>query len=118
MSFERTLATSFRLKMAFGPFSRRESNTQTPADALEQVRTNEIWGSAARYSCGPCVRAYAHPLAAGVRGIDFMTPTEPHPNSNPFDVLWYYPETPGVMLRVRSGIDYACIQATITNKQP
>jgi|SRR5580692_433473 hypothetical protein len=104
--------------MIFGIFSRRESPTQTSADALEQVRTGEIWGSVGRHNLAPCVRAYAFPLADGDRGIDFTTTTAPHNASMPFEVRWYYPLTPGVMLRTRDGIDYAAIDAIVTNKQP
>jgi hypothetical protein len=104
--------------MAYGVFSRRESPTQSPADALEQVRSGEIWGSTARYNCSPCVRAYASPLVAGQRGIDFATRTAPHPHSMPFEVRWYHPETIGVVLRSRGGSDFACIDAAVTNNQP
>lgn len=105
--------------MVFGVFSRQESSTQRPEDAIEQVRTGEIWGSAARYSHTPCVRAYANPLGPGQRGIDFTTTTAPHfPRSTPIEVRWYYPDTPGVMHRTKAGVDYAAIDADVTNKQP
>jgi hypothetical protein len=57
-------------------------------------------------------------LAEGARGINFSTNTAPHPNSMPFEVRWYYPETPGVMRRTKGGKDYAAIDAAVTNRQP
>ena len=57
-------------------------------------------------------------LAEGARGIDFTTNTAPHPNSMPFEVRWYYPQTVGVMLRMKKGKEYAAIDAAVTNRQP
>jgi hypothetical protein len=58
------------------------------------------------------------PLAEGARGIDFSTNTAPHPKSMPFEVRWYYQETPGVMRRTKGGTEYAAIDAAVTNRQP
>jgi hypothetical protein len=103
-----------------GPYHRVETPTQTVADALQQVASSEIWGKAAKPGgLYPCVKAYPGALAAGKRGIDFTTTTAPDPfSSSPIELRWYYPRTPGVVLRIKLMIDYACIDAIVVNKQP
>jgi hypothetical protein len=52
------------------------------------------------------------------RGIEFITETAPHPNASPFEARWYLTRTPGVLLRQKSGEDFACILASVKNMQP
>ena len=58
--------------MALGQFNRRESPTQTPATALQQVLAGEVWGRTPRNGLGPAVQAYIGKLR-NCRGIDFTT---------------------------------------------
>lgn len=102
----------------FGPFNRVESTTQSPEVAIKQVATGEIWGRTPRYGSVPTVEAYGGSLALGKRGIDFTTPIEPHPNGSPIHVKFYLGRTPGVQIRHVNGTDYACIAATVVNRQP
>jgi hypothetical protein len=97
-------------------FHRRESPTQTSEDAKAQVESGEVWGKEAKWSSILSVKAYVGALAG--RGIQFTTTVSPHPNQSPFEARWYYPNTPGVMLRSKEGQDYAAISAAITNLQP
>lgn len=102
----------------FGLFSRRAGPSQTDQDALEQVASREVWGRPARFSDIPCVKAYRGALQPKTRGIEFTTPIAPdHRSSSPFEVRWYYPDTPGVELRRRGLGDYAAIQAKVINFQ-
>ena len=101
-----------------GPFCRWESLTQTRALALVQVHSGEIWGDTPKNGgLEPTVQAYPWPLATGRRGIEFTTDILPHPMSSPFEARWYLTLTPGVLLRQRNGVDYACITAAIDNRQ-
>ena len=105
--------------MPHGPFSRRESPTQTIQDAIKQVASGEIWGSPGRYSCSPCVRAYKGLLSQGDRGIEFTTNIAVHPGSStPIEVYWYYPDTPDVEKREYNSETFACILAVVQNRQP
>jgi len=105
--------------MIFGIFRRVETpDLQTPAVAIMQVNTGEIWGRISRHGKSPCVKAYAGPLESNVRGIEFTTSTCPHPDQGPLHVNWYHPDTPKVALRQKDGEDFACIDANVTNKQP
>ena len=65
----------------------------------------------------PTVQAYAGPLV-NLRGIEFTTDTELHPNGSPFEARWYLHRTPGVQLRCHEGEDFACILAVVKNCQP
>jgi hypothetical protein len=103
--------------MIFGVFRRVETDLQTPAIAIEQVRSCEIWGRISRHGNKPCVKAYAGPLPAAVRGIEFTTTTRPEPDQGPLHVNWYHPDTPKVTLKHKGGEDFACIDANVTNKQ-
>ena len=109
--------------MKHGPFSRRETpDTQTPADAVEQCRTSEIWGRIPRWSQWPAVQAYGGRLK-GSRGIEFTTDTHPHPNgtldrNSPFELRWYLGLTPDVLKRVKKNEEFACILADVDNHQP
>ena len=106
--------------MASGPFHRRESPTQTRADAVRQVASGEIWGRAARGGANPSVKAYRNSLPPQLRGIEFTTPVPPHPGSgSPYEAKWYHPDTPGVVLRQNaSNEDFAAIPADVVNLQP
>ena len=105
--------------MRYGPFHRLESPTQTVEDALQQVASGEIWGRPARGSNIPSVKAYRNTLPAGERGIQFTTEIAPHVGSGtPYEARWYYPNTPGVLLRHKSNEDFAAITADVTNLQP
>jgi hypothetical protein len=101
-----------------GPFCRWESTSQTPVIALLQVASGEIWGDTPRGGLEPTVQAYPWALAPGRRGIEFTTPIGPYPLSSPFEARWYLTLTPGVILRQKNGRDYACITATVDNRQP
>jgi len=101
-----------------GPFHRAESPTQTKADARSQELSREIWGQPARGSNFPSVKAYPG-LLPNIRGVEFTTAIEPHPNSAPHEAKWYWQWTPGVTLRQKNGKDYACIPVTsFKNCQP
>lgn len=103
----------------YGPYHRRESPTQTAAHARLQVASGEVWGRPARGSQIPSVKAYVGSLPGGQRGIEFHTEVPPDPGSStPFEVRWYYPQTPGVALRSGNPHDYAVVKATIINRQP
>jgi len=67
----------------------------------------------------PTVKAYAGPLPPGVRGIDFNTAIDPHPNGSPFEARWYLGLTAGVEERSNSsGEQLASIAAVVRNRQP
>jgi hypothetical protein len=101
-----------------GPFNRRETDIQTPALALEQVRSGEIWGLTPKNGgLEPTVQAYAGRLKTGGRGIEFTTDTAPHSNGSPFEARWYLTLTPGVLCSRKNGIDHACILADVENHQ-
>lgn len=100
-----------------GPFHRRESPTQTCADALLQVSSQEIWGRTPRGGYTPTVKAYAGPIA-GKRGVEFLTDIDPQPYGSPLEARWYLGRTVGVALRVKNGEDFACIAAFVTSYQP
>jgi hypothetical protein len=105
--------------MAGDKFHRLESPTQTSEDALRQVKSKEIWGRAAWGSDILSVRAYRKSIPAGRRGVQFTTPLEPHPGSgSPYEARWYYPHTPGVLLRTRNNENFVAIPADVTNLQP
>jgi len=82
-------------------FNRRESPTQSAADAILQGHSMEIWGGPARGSSIPSVKAYReskHALA-GNRGVMFDTMVRPTSGSGtPFEARWY-DGTIGVMQR-------------------
>jgi hypothetical protein len=99
-----------------GIFCRWESTTQTPAIAVLQVRSGEIWGRTPKDGFSPAVKAYPWRLD-GRRGIEFTTPIQPHFMSAPHEARWYLRLTPGVELRQKAGEDYACIKAVIENHQ-
>lgn len=80
-----------------------------------QVASGEIWGKEARWSSILSVKAYVGQLVG--RGIQFTTAIAPHPNQSPLEARWYYPDTPGVMLRNKDGQDYAAITAVVANHQ-
>lgn len=100
-----------------GPFHRRESPTQTVADAALQVATREIWGRCPRGGMCPTVQAYPGPIIANDRGIQFETPILPHSNGSPIEVRWYLQLTPGVQERYKNGEQFACIEADVVNRQ-
>jgi hypothetical protein len=100
-----------------GVFYRRESNTQTSRDALVQVASKEIWGQTPQNGLGPTVQAYAGPIPAVSRGIEFETEIEPHPNGSPFEARWYLGLTAGV--QSRNNGQFACVVALrVDNHQP
>ena len=105
--------------MVYGPFHRLESPTQTKADAIRQVQSREIWGRPARGSDIPSVKAYRNQLPPTDRGIEFTTRVSPHPGSgSPYEARWYYPHTPGVVLKQdTNSVEYAVIAADVVNHQ-
>ena len=101
-----------------GPFHRPETPTQTPAVALKQVASGEIWGRTPKNGgLGPTVQAYPGMLAKE-RGIEFTTEIVPHPNSSPLEARWYLRLTAGVQRRCEGGEEFACITAVVKNLQP
>jgi len=102
-----------------GPFNRRETpRTQTPAIAIKQVASGEIWGRTPKNGgLGPTVQAYTG-LLVNQRGIEFNTEIAPHPNSSPFEVRWYLHLTAGVQRRCEGAEEFACITAVVKNLQP
>ena len=101
-------------------YNRRESPTQTREDAILQVQSMEIWGREARGSSILSVKAYRGSLPAQERGVEFETEVLPERGSGtPYEARWYYPQTPGTMLRSRDNIDYAAILVVkVINRQP
>lgn len=102
-----------------GPFHRLESPTQTTADADKQLHSGEIWGTGARPSGLPAVKAYRHTLPAGDRGIEFEAAVAPTAGSGtPYEARWYE-GTSGVQSATLGGIDYAVIAwSTFDHQQP
>jgi hypothetical protein len=95
-------------------YHRRESPTQTSADAARQVQSQEIWGTHNRDMMGgrspmPSVDAFVGPLPAGTRGIEFETDVAPDPSTPPWHARWTGPRE-----GVRIQADYARIAVRIT----
>ena len=90
-------------------FHRLESPTQTPADAIAQQSSGELWGKGYRDSGVPYVQAYTGPLPSGARGIEFVTPAQGFKYSKPGQVM-FVPGQPGV--RLEGGV--AKIDITVT----
>jgi hypothetical protein len=101
-------------------FNRQESPTQTPADAVLQQASREIWGRPAQFSNIPAVKAYREAklsfASRGGRGVLFNTAVAPTRGSgSPFEARWYQ-GTPGVMQKPNS-----CVAIRVTdflNLQP
>lgn len=94
----------------YGPFYRIASRTQTPEDARNQARTNEIWGRAPRYNpLWPQVQAYRGSLPEGVEGIEFYTNAEPDRGGQPHEAHWSG-NRPDIMIRG----DFAVIDCVLT----
>lgn len=85
----------------YGPFHRlANADTQSDATALLQQQSGEVWGSPARGSSIPSVKAYRGTLPSHERGIEFRTIVEPQKGSGTkYEARWYYPQTPGVLER-------------------
>jgi hypothetical protein len=100
-------------------YFRLESPTQTKQDAILQTQSREVWGREARGSHLLCVKAYRGSLRLDQRGIDFTTTILPERGAGtPYEARWYYPQTPGTMLRTRDNLDYSAIPAEVINRQP
>lgn len=94
------------------------TTTQTTAIAKMQELSCEIWGRPARGSGQPSVKAYPGGLPDR-RGVEFTTDIEPMPGSAPNEARWYWEWCPGVQLRQKDGVDFACIGVTsFENMQP
>ena len=91
---------------------------QTPAHALQQVTSQEVWGRA-RGNGGAflCVKAYWGPLPAGRRGVEFTTPVPPT-HANPNTALWVHGYHPDILLRRKGTEDFAAIRVTTIRKVP
>ena len=98
-------------------YHRKESPTQTISDAVEQVKTGEVWGGPGRQGRLTAVRAYTGELS-GVRGIEFLTSVVPEFGGGPLEAHWYLGKTAGVQARTKCDVEYACIVAQVTNLQP
>ena len=102
-----------------GPYHRQESPTQTPAIAVIQVTSGEIWGDVPRGGRWPTVQAYPLPLPADCRGVQFTSDIQPYPYGAPHEARWYLGITPGVLKREGvGGKEFACITAVVENGQP
>jgi len=75
-------------KSSLPVYHRRESPTQTPADAKEIERSGELWGRARRGSEIRQVQAWRGPLPPGQRGIEFVTEVPEDPNDHPDWARW------------------------------
>lgn len=89
-------------------YHRKESPTQTAADAALQEATGEIWGSVPFGGVRPVAQAYRGPLPSGARGIEFTTDVAPDPQTPPSRARWSGPRQ-GV--RVEGG--FAKIDVTV-----
>jgi hypothetical protein len=98
-------------------YHRKESNSQTAADAQKQIASQEIWGGPARnfrLSDIPTVKAFTQELplnfdkTAKERGLEFTTDVVPDPSGHPRFVFWSG-DRPGV--RTEDG--YAKIKVEI-----
>ncbi|MEM9422668.1 MAG: RHS repeat-associated core domain-containing protein, partial [Pseudomonadota bacterium] len=79
-------------------FHRLEATYQTPSDARIVQETGELFGTAPRGSDVPTVQAFAGPLPAGARGIEFTTSAQGTTNFLSGQVRWR-PGDRGVELR-------------------
>jgi hypothetical protein len=76
-------------------YNRRESPTQTSADAVQQQTCMEIWGRQARGGSIPCVKAYRETMPTvslanwGGRGVLFNTIVPAYGKGDPFEARWY-----------------------------
>lgn len=99
--------------MAAEVYHRRESPTQTVADALRQASSGEMWGYPARGSDIPKVKAFKGPLPTGARGVEFTTEVVPDQNCPPGIAYWSGP---------RAGVNVsdgrARIAVVVLNTQP
>lgn len=84
---------------------------RNPTIAQLQVQSKEIWGSAARWSYVPTVRAYVGALPAYAAGIEFTTNVAPSRQSNA-NAFWYQGDT-GVKTNAKG---FAVITVTITKQ--
>ncbi len=100
-------------------YNRRESPSQTRADAVRQQNSMEIWGQAARGSGLPSVKAYREataPLAGnGGRGVLFNTNVPLAARGDPYQARWYDGD-PGVMQKPNGFVAISVTQ--LLNRQP
>jgi hypothetical protein len=87
-------------------YYRAESPTQTPADAIRQEQSGELWGGAARFSDIPKVKAYVGPMPDGQRGVEFTTTVQPDSSCPPGQVYWSGP-------RVGVDVSHGCAKIKI-----
>ncbi len=82
-------------------FNRRESPTQTVADARLQALSGEIWGLPGRQSDIASVKAYREATARladhGQRGVMFSTAVLPTPGGGSLYEARWYEGSPGVV---------------------
>ena len=78
-------------------YHRVETHTQTPEDARLQEHSGELWGSPARFSDIPKVKAYVGRLPDGCRGVEFTTPVPPDSSCPPGQAYWSGPRV-GVLV--------------------
>jgi len=90
-------------------YHRVASPTQTPADAAEQERANEIWGQVARGGAWPKVKAYIGALPTSADGVEFETDIPPDAGCPPGQAFWSGPRS-GVVVEG----DYAKIKVRVT----
>jgi len=102
-------------------YNRQETRSQTPADALKQQSSMEIWGQAPRGGGIPCVKAYreAEPTVSlsmrGGRGVLFNTVVPAYGKGDPYEARWYEGQ-PGV---IQKGNGFVAIPVShFLNLQP
>lgn len=65
----------------FGPYSRRQTPTQTLADAVKEAHSGQLWGRAPTPNSGglpvPAVKAWPSALPDDAEGIQFWAAVEP-----------------------------------------
>lgn len=65
----------------FGPYWRRQTPTQTLADAVNEAHSGQLFGRAPKPNSGglpvPAVKAYSDLLPDGTEGIQFWAAVEP-----------------------------------------
>ena len=100
-----------------GPYHRLSSPTQTFRDVIRQVKSEELWGSAARFSNAPAVKAYFGPLPVSEQGIEFYT-SVPHTSYNWMNgVVTWAEGAPGVTHKfydINNNRDYVGIPIALT----
>jgi|SRR5687768_13092108 len=100
--------------MADGVYHRVESPTQTASDALNQLKSGELWGFPARGSDIPKVKAYVGALPPDARGIEFTTAVDPDTSCPPGYAFWSGPRAGVIVDGNRAKIQVQVVRNTQT----